>query len=100
MEIDRRHTPKNLHHHALPIIITAVAVLVVSIPLVFQQNTATGNGVAIVHELFTRPLNVKHTSNGFAHLTLNDNANEHISPEVEQAGWTTELVFTLNRSEP
>jgi ABC-type uncharacterized transport system permease subunit len=97
MEINRRQSQKKIHHHALPIIIVTVAVLVVSIPLVLQQNSATGNEVGFVHDLFTRPLNVKSTSNGFAHISLNSNANEHISPEIEQAGRTTELIFSFNQ---
>lgn len=97
MEVRTHKPPKKLHHHALPVIIVAVAILVVSAPFVLQQNTVTGNGAALVHDLFTRPLHVTRSSNGFVHLTPNTNAH-HISPEVEQAGRTTELVFTLNNS--
>jgi hypothetical protein len=99
MEVSAHQSPKKIHHHAVPIVIVTLAVLVISIPLVLQRNTANGNGAALVHGLFTRPLNVTPTPNGFAHVTLNSNTNEHISPEIEQAGRTTELVFNLDSSQ-
>jgi len=100
MEINPRQSPKKMHHHALPVIIVTLAVLVISIPLVLQQNTTSGNGSALVHGLFTQPLHVTPTRHGLARITLNSNTNEHISPEIEQAGRTTELIFNLDRSEP
>jgi hypothetical protein len=99
MEVTKHRTPKKLHHHALPIVIIAVAVLVVSAPFVLQQSTMTGNGLALVHDLFTRPLQVTPTGHGLAHITLNNN-DQRISPEVSQAGRTAELEFTLDRSKP
>lgn len=97
VEVTAYRPPKKIHHHALPVIIIAVAVFVVSAPFALQQDTTTGNGAALVHDLFTRPLKVTSTSKGFIHVTLN-NANQRISPEVGQAGRTTELVFTLSES--
>lgn len=97
MEITHHPSPKRLHHHALPIVIVAIAILIVSTPLALHQNTLTGNGTALAHDLTTRPLHVTPTSNGFAHITLNENSNEHISPEVSQAGRSAELTFNLDR---
>ena len=99
MEVTQRATPKKLHHHALPVVIIAVAVLVISAPFVLQQSTTTGNGLALVHDLFTRPLNVTPSSHGLAHITLNNN-DKRISPEVSQAGRTAELEFNLVHSKP
>jgi len=99
MEVTSRHTPKKLHHHALPVIIIAVAVITISAPFVLQQSTMTGNGLALVHDLFTRPLSITHTTHGLAHITLNNN-DEHISPEVSQAGRTAELEFSLGYPKP
>jgi hypothetical protein len=98
MEINQRQQAKKIHHHAVPIVIVTLALLVVSIALVFQQNTTTGNESALVQGLLTRPLNIRHSPNGFARITLNKTANKHISPEVEQAGRTTELILNLNGS--
>jgi hypothetical protein len=99
MEINRHQTPKNLHHHALPIVILAIAVLAVSAPYLLHQNTLSGNdGTTLVRDLSTRTLQVNPTTNGFARITVNKNATVHISPEVTQAGRTAELIFTLNNS--
>ena len=96
MEIAQKTLPKKLHHHAVPIVIITLAVMVVSTALVAQQNTLSGGGSSIVSDLFRRTLEVKPTSNGFAHVSLNRN-NEQVSPEVGQAGRTVELIFTFHR---
>ena len=96
MAVNTYRSSKRLHHHAMPILIVTVALFVVSMALVLQQNSATGSGVALVHDLFTRPVQVTPSSDGFAHVTLNKNTNEHISPEIVQAGRTTELMFNLD----
>lgn len=97
MEIKPHRPQKKLHHHTVPILIFALMFLVFSIALLSQQNSTDSSGLALVHDLFTRPIEVKPTSNGFAHLTLNNDSNQHISPEVEQAGRTTELIFNLGQ---
>ena len=99
MEVTKHKSPKKLHHHALPVVIIGVAVLVISAPFVLQQSTTTGNGLALVHDLFTRPLSITHTTHGLAHNTLNNN-DKRISPEVSQAGRTAELEFTLGHTKP
>jgi hypothetical protein len=100
MEIGNPRSPKKIHHHVLPIIIVSLAVLLISIPLVLQQDSASGNGAALVHGLFTRPLQVRPTHSGLAQVTLTAKVSQHISPEIEQAGRTTQLMFTLNSSKP
>jgi hypothetical protein len=100
MEIGRPRSPKKIHHHMLPILIVSLAVLVISIPLVLQQNTASGNGATLVHGLFTRPLQVTPKPDGLAQVTLTAKVSQHISPEIEQAGRTTQLIFNFNRSQP
>jgi hypothetical protein len=97
MEISRHQTSKNLHHHALPIVIIVIAVLVVSTPFVLKQNSLSGNGTALVHDLSTHTLQITSTSNGLAQVTLNHNSPPHINSEVSQAGRTPELIFTLDQ---
>ena len=97
MEISTPYRPKNLHHHALPIVIIAIAVLAVSTPYLLRQNTLSGNGPALVHDLSTRTLQVNPTSNGFAHIMFNKQPSEQISPEVAQAGRTAEFMFTMDQ---
>lgn len=97
MEIKHLNSSKNLHHHALPLVIIAIAVVIISTGFVSQQNTLSGNGTSLVSALFTRTLKVTPTSKGFARITLNDRSNEHVSSEINQAGRTTEIILSLEK---
>jgi hypothetical protein len=97
MEINTTQRPKNLHHHALPIVILAIVFLAIATPYLLRQNTLSGNGPALIHDLSTRTLEVSPTSNGFAHITLNKQPSEQISPEVAQAGRTAEFMFIMDQ---
>jgi len=90
---------KRLHHHAIPIGIISLAVLVATIALLASANNASSGGLALVHDLTTRPLHVSTTTNGLAHVSV-ANPSRHISPELEQAGRTTQLVLSLHAAQP
>jgi hypothetical protein len=99
MEVKNYQSPKKLHHHALPIVIVAIALLAASTPFVLHQNVASGNGAALIHDLSTHALKVTPASHGLGHITLNNNnSNHYVSPEVMQAGRTAELTFTLDQT--
>ena len=100
MEIKHYAPPKRIHHHAMPIVIIAVTIFIASVAIVSKQVGVNGSSAGLVHDLFSRTLNVSPTSRGFVHISLNKTSNKHIGPEIDQAGRTVELMFTLNRYHP
>jgi hypothetical protein len=99
MEVEQRQGPKKLHHHALPVVIVAIAVLATSVPVALKQHAgSTGSGEALAHDLFSQPLLITPADNGIAaRISLNNEQQPHLSPEVSQAGRTAELMFSLDR---
>lgn len=87
-------TTKKLHHHIAPIIIVTVGILVITIGAASLQDRVITKGSILAHGLFNRSINVTRTTNGLTHVSLNK--PKPISPEVSQAGRTTELVLNLH----
>jgi|GEM_PF-6881298 hypothetical protein len=96
MEINPYNQPKKVHHHVMPIVIIAIVIAIVSTPYLVQQSMPNGGGAALIHDLSTHPLRVTPTTKGYAHVTLNTTqAGTYVSPEVNQAGQTSDLLLQL-----
>lgn len=97
MEMKHYATPKRINHHAMPIVIIALTIVIASVAFVSKQSGISGSSAGLAHDLFSRTLNVSPTPRGFVHVSLNKTSNKHIGPEIDQAGRTVELMFTLSK---
>lgn len=91
MEVIYPSQPKRMHYHSMPIIIVAVAMLVVSIAYLSPQY----RGNSVIHGLFTRTLRVTPAANGLAHISLNK--EQPVGSSVSQSGRTVQLIFNLKQ---
>ena len=77
-----------------------MSLLIISIPLVLAQGNPSLNTESIAKDLFKRPISVSRSSNNFtAKISLNRSTNTYVSPEINQAGRTAELIFNLSQSD-
>jgi hypothetical protein len=98
MEIES--PPKQLHTHAVPIVVIAVALLALPVIAFGRYNTTSQRTeLALARGLVARILHVKPTPNGLARITLNNpatsatssNAGSKLSGGLAQAGRTAQL---------